>query len=236
MRSRSSQVLPRGLGRAIRYLGNYRREAAFAYAALLLATGAQLVVPQLIQRIIDAVTKGMAAERLLELPAQAQASAAATAGLDPQGLANLAQGAERALLWTGLLVMVFAVIRGLFAFSQAYMGELVSQSVSFDFRNELFAKIQRLSFSYHDRNQTGQLMVRATDDVEKVRLFIGQGLLMAVQSLVMLTGTLVLLWLANWRLTLVILPILPLAIFLFMSDRRLFRGRCSRACSGDCRR
>jgi len=228
MRSRSSQVLPRGLGRAIRYLGNYRREAAFAYAALLLATGAQLVVPQLIQRIIDAVTQGLAAQRVLALPAPAQASAALASGIDPQGLVNLAQGAERGLLWTGLLVMVFAVIRGLFAFSQAYMGELVSQSVSFDFRNELFAKIQRLSFSYHDRNQTGQLMVRATDDVEKVRLFIGQGLLMAVQSLVMLTGTLVLLWLANWRLTLVILPILPLAIFLFMLigavSRPLFEG------------
>ncbi len=44
-----------------------------------------------------------------------------------------------------------------------------------DLRNDLFAKIQRLSFSYHDRNQTGQLMIRATDDVEKVRLIIGQG-------------------------------------------------------------
>ena len=47
--------------------------------------------------------------------------------------------------------------------------------MAFDFRNELYAKIQRLSFSYHDRNQTGQLMIRATDDVEKVRMFIGQG-------------------------------------------------------------
>ena len=59
------------------------------------------------------------------------------------------------------------------------MGEKASQSVAFDLRNDLFAKIQRLSFSYHDRNQTGQLMIRATDDVEKVRQFIGQGLLLA---------------------------------------------------------
>ena len=56
------------------------------------------------------------------------------------------------------------------------MAEKTSQGVAFDFRNEIFAKIQRLSFSYHDRNQTGQLMIRATDDVEKVRLFIAPGL------------------------------------------------------------
>ena len=73
------------------------------------------------------------------------------------------------------------------------MSEMVSQNVAFDFRNDLFAKIQRLSFSYHDRNRTGQLMIRATDDVEKVRVFIGQGLVLAVQALFMLVGTLVIL-------------------------------------------
>ena len=107
-------------------------------------------------------------------------------------------------------------MRGLFAFAQTYMSERVSQSVAFDFRNELYAKIQRLSFSYHDRNQTGQLMIRATDDVEKVRLFIGQGLLMATQALVMLVGTLVILFFTNVSLTLVILPLLPVAMVIFM--------------------
>ena len=81
--------------------------------------------------------------------------------------------------------MIFAVLRGVFAFLQAYWAERNSQSVAFDLRNDLFAKIQRLSFSYHDRNQTGQLMIRATDDVEKVRLFIGQGLLQLVGALLL---------------------------------------------------
>ena len=117
--------------------------------------------------------------------------------------------------------MAFAVIRAFFSFSQNYMGERVSQSVAFDFRNELFAKIQRLSFSYHDRNQTGQLMIRATDDVEKVRMFIGQGLLMVAQALLLLTGALILLWVTNPRLTLVVLPVLPLAFAIFMIFGRL---------------
>jgi ATP-binding cassette subfamily B protein len=59
-------------------------------------------------------------------------------------------------------------------------------------------------------------MIRATDDVEKVRLFIGQGLLMAVGAIILLTGTLVILFSTNVRLTLIALPILPIALVLFM--------------------
>ena len=109
-----------------------------------------------------------------------------------------------------------AQIGSLFAFAQSYMAEKVSQEMAFDFRNDLFAKIQHLSFSYHDRNQTGQLMIRATDDVEKVRVFIGQGLLFALQAVVLLVGALVLLGITNWNLTLYVLPILPIALLLFM--------------------
>ena len=208
--------IPGGLARAIRYLGRYRRIALAAYGALFLATGAQLMVPQLVQNIIDAVTRGLIATRVLELPASIQALAAERLGLSLDGLTADRNGAESALLWAGILIVVFAIMRGLFAFSQAYMGERLSQSLAFDLRNDLFAKIQRLSFSYHDRNRTGQLMVRATDDVEKVRLFIGQGLLMAVQALVLLTGTLTLLLFTNARLMLVALPILPAALALFI--------------------
>jgi ATP-binding cassette subfamily B protein len=124
--------------------------------------------------------------------------------------------AETALFWAIGLTLLFAIIRGLFAFAQSYMAEKVSQEMAFDFRNDLFAKIQHLSFSYHDRNQTGQLMIRATDDVEKVRVFIGQGLLFALQAVVLLVGALVLLGITNWNLTLYILPILPIALLLFM--------------------
>src|SRR5690606_18148726 len=114
------------------------------------------------------------------------------------------------------LILVFAVARGFFAFTQSFFAEKVSQGIAFDLRNDLFAKIQRLSFSYHDRNRTGQLMVRATDDVEKLRLFVGQGLLILLQAIVLLVGALTLLVITNWRLTLVVLPILPIALILFM--------------------
>ena len=205
-----------GLGRAIRYLGRYKRAALLAYASLLVSTGAMLMVPQLVQNIIDSVTNGLIAGRLSEVPAAFRPQALELLGWTAEKFARYQGGAESALLWAGGLIVVFAVIRGLFSFSQNYMSETLSQSAAFDFRNELYARIQRLSFSYHDKTQTGQLMIRATDDVEKVRLFIGQGLLMAAQALVMLTATLIILTFTNPRLMLVILPVLPVALVMFM--------------------
>src|SRR3984893_6661944 len=176
------------LMRAMRYVGSHRRLALLAYGSLFVATAAQLVVPQFVQNIIDAVVRGGTGQ---------------------------ADGPQ-ALVAAMLAIVVFSVVRAVFAFGQQYNAERISQNVAFDFRNELFAKIQRLSFSYHDRNQTGQLMIRATDDVEKVRLFIGQGLVMALQAVVLLVGTLIVLWFTNQALTLVVLPILPIALVFFM--------------------
>jgi ATP-binding cassette subfamily B protein len=183
--------------RAVRYIGRHRRLAFLAYGSLFVATAAQLIVPQLVRVIIDAVVGGT------QLQSVDRASV------------------SQALIGAMIAIVVFSAVRALFAFGQQYNAERISQNVAFEFRNELFAKIQRLSFSYHDRNQTGQLMIRATDDVEKVRLFIGQGLVMALQSFLLLAATLIVLWFSNRNLTLVVLPILPIAFAVFFWFGRL---------------
>ena len=205
-----------GLGRAIKYLGHYKRLTALAYVFLFISTGAQLAVPQLVQNIIDAVTNGLIAKQLAQVPTTFLTTALQRLGWTPEQLVTYRDGGEKVLISAILLIVAFAVMRGMFAFAQAYTSERVSQSIAFDYRNDLYAKIQRLSFSYHDRNQTGQLMIRATDDVEKVRLFIGQGLLLALQAFVLLTATLIILATTNLQLTLIVLPVLPIALLLFM--------------------
>ena len=60
---------PKALMRAIKYIGGYRRLALLAYGSLFIATAAQLVVPQLIQNIIDEVVKAYTAQKVLALPA-----------------------------------------------------------------------------------------------------------------------------------------------------------------------
>lgn len=205
-----------GLRRAINYLFRYKRVAAVAYASLFISTLAQLMVPQLIQNLIDTVTNGYLANALAKLPPQVQTLALQKLGWTVEQLQSNQTNAEAWLIAVGLGVVGFAVMRGLFAFSTSFNAERTSQSVAYDLRNEIFSKIQRLSFSYHDQTQTGQLMVRATDDVEKVRLFVGQGLIMAAQAFVLLVGTLIILLFTNFSLTLVVLPTLPIAIVLFM--------------------
>ncbi|UCC77820.1 MAG: ABC transporter ATP-binding protein [Anaerolineales bacterium] len=205
-----------GLGRAVRYLGHYRKYALFAYLSLFISTSAILMVPRLTRNIIDAITSGFVARQLSAVPAQFLPMALDGLGWTMEQFERYQNGAVQAMLSAGAWILAFAIVRALFAYVNSYMSEQLSQSVAFDLRNDLFARIQRLSFSYHDRNQTGQLMVRATDDVEKLRLFIGQGLLMAVQALFMLTVTLVIVATTNWQLTLVMLPLLPVALILFM--------------------
>jgi ATP-binding cassette subfamily B protein len=220
MRSPRQPLQRSALGRALRYLWRYRALAAVPYIFALVATLAQLMVPQLVGSIIDAITGGVIARTLVpqldRVPEAFLPTLFEQLGYGEQELINLQANAERMLITAGIAIVAFALVRGLFAFLQTYWAERNSQSVAFDLRNELFAKIQRLSFSYHDQTQTGQLMIRATDDVEKVRIFIGQGMLLAASAVILLVGVLIILFRTNFRLTLVVLPILPIAMLLFM--------------------
>jgi len=221
-----------GLKRIFHYLGRSPREAILPYLFLVVATLSQLVVPHLVRNIIDAVTNGVIAQAVLDnlpkIPAFAMTQALPKI-LDflklpadwtkDQLVAEMTtrqSTAPNALVIASLAIVGFAVLRGLFAFLQAYWAERNSQSIAFELRNDLFAKIQRLSFSYHDRNQTGQLMIRATDDVEKVRLFMGQGLVQLASAVILIIGTLIILFSTNLQLAFVTLPILPVAMIMFM--------------------
>lgn len=224
-RKRSSRMASDGaqrgsLKRAIQYLKGYRTQAILPYLFLIVATVAQLAVPRLLRNMIDAVTRGIIAQnvvpRLDQIPASLLPQILDTLNTTKEQLLYDFNNAERLIITACIIVFIFAVVRAIFSFLQVFTAERNSQSVAFDLRNELFTKIQQLSFSYHDQMQTGQLMIRATDDVEKVRTFIGQGLLFAVQAVLILVGTLAILFTTNARLTLVVLPVLPLAMILFM--------------------
>ncbi len=120
------------------------------------------------------------------------------------------------IVWGMIALALVAIARGLFNFTQTFWSEKASQGVAFDIRNELFAKIQGLSFSYHDRAQTGQLMTRATNDVELLRQFAGQALFQVLNSVIMLVGTIIVLVSMNGQLALITLATVPV-IGLIMS-------------------
>jgi ATP-binding cassette, subfamily B, multidrug efflux pump len=131
------------------------------------------------------------------------------------------------LLAVGGLVAA-ALLRGMFQFLQGYLAERASQGVAYDLRNDLFAKIERLGFSYYDRVETGQLVTRLTSDVEQIRTFTGSGVVQLAAAAVMLAGTTALLFSLDWRLALVALVIVPVIFVLLLRFVRrigpLFRG------------
>jgi ATP-binding cassette, subfamily B, multidrug efflux pump len=125
------------------------------------------------------------------------------------------------ILYASLLLLLVAGIRNLFTFTQGFWSEKASQSAAYEMRNAIFARLENLSFSYHDHAQTGQLMTRVTSDVDTVRNFTGNGLLQLVNAIIMLFGSAIILLLTSWRLALIVLTIVPaiLTIFLFVLRR-----------------
>ncbi len=93
----------------------------------------------------------------------------------------------RVVLQAALLIVGLALLQGLFTFVRSYLVQALAERVGFDLRNELYAHLQRLPFAFYDRTQTGQLMSRATDDINNIRAM----LVMAMRPLVLAIGTFV---------------------------------------------
>lgn len=117
------------------------------------------------------------------------------------------------VIWRGSLALVaVAVAGGAATFLQGYLSARASHGVAFDMRNAIFERLQRLSFSYHDRASTGQLITRVTSDVDLVRDFAGGGLVQTISAILLLSGGIALLLAMNITLALVALTVIPATI------------------------
>ncbi len=114
----------------------------------------------------------------------------------------LGSGKSSFLIIAAVVIIAASALRGVAGYGQRYYAEVVSQRVSYKVRNALYERLQRLSFAFHDRSQTGQLMSRATVDVEAIRMFFGMGLLGMAQLLLMFLGVTYMLLAMDWKLAL----------------------------------
>ncbi|MBM3935331.1 MAG: ABC transporter ATP-binding protein [SAR202 cluster bacterium] len=121
-------------------------------------------------------------------------------------------GVQRDLYLYGGAVLASSVIRGAFSYGQAYFNESVSQLAAYDLRNAFFKKLHSMSFGFHDKQQTGNLMAMATSDVDAVRSFIGSGLMQWLSTIITLVGVAVTLISMNPRLGLISLMIIPVVV------------------------
>ncbi len=126
------------------------------------------------------------------------------------------------ILSSSLMLVALAAAGGFASFLQGYFSARASHGAAFDMRNAIFDKLQRLSFAYHDRAQTGQLITRVTSDVDLVREFVGGGLVQAVSAVLLLGGAVTLLFRLDTQLAWIAILVLPATIgVLLLFVRRL---------------
>ncbi|HZO87031.1 MAG TPA: ABC transporter ATP-binding protein [Chthonomonadaceae bacterium] len=118
----------------------------------------------------------------------------------------------RLLVGLSLTVLVVAALRGIFIFLNIYCIESAAQRTCFQLRNALYDHLQRLSFRFYDQAQTGQLMSRATSDVDALRRFLGFGMHNIMSNAVVFVGVLAVCFYINPVLSLVALFTLPAMI------------------------
>ncbi|MFN2169093.1 MAG: ABC transporter ATP-binding protein [Anaerolineae bacterium] len=124
-------------------------------------------------------------------------------------------GGDTALLgWSVAALLGVTAVKGVLSFLQGRWTEIASQSVAYQVRNAIHQKLANLSFSYHDRAQTGQLLSRAIQDVEYIRFLTGRATLRLVEATALLLGTAIALMLMNPRLTLLALGTVPLSAYI----------------------
>jgi ABC-type multidrug transport system fused ATPase/permease subunit len=144
-----------------------------------------------------------------------QAAAIVAAYLTGDALAHVIESRDRNELQflVGAIVVV-GLARALLMVGRRLISGRQALAVEFDLRNGLYAKFLRLSFGFYDRHQTGQLMSRATVDLQGVRFFLGYGLIFFFQHVLTIVAATAVMLAVNWRLALVAGAITPLLIVL----------------------
>jgi ATP-binding cassette subfamily B protein len=119
--------------------------------------------------------------------------------------------------------LVIAILGAVFSYFEKSSTTTVGQWVMHDLRRTLYAHIQRLSLSFHDESQTGDLISRVTSDIDTVQSFVTSGLLSVLVDLMTLIGMIAIMFVMNWRFTLVALSIAPVLFLVVFRYTRLIR-------------
>ena len=167
---------------------HYRTRLILAYACFFIAIGFSLLIPRLFGESIDRLVVIEGSQIIPLYPA------------------------TEVLVILASLILAASIMRGFFDFARTYTTDSLSQFVTYDFRNQIYDKLQHVSFAYHDKEHTGNLMSKATADVEAVRRFVNMGLVRSSEVVVRtLAVTCILVWL-NWELALISLVFVPFLV------------------------
>jgi ATP-binding cassette subfamily B protein len=127
-----------------------------------------------------------------------------------------------------LLMLAIAFSKGIFQFLTRWLVIGVSREIEYDLRNDLFRHLEGLSYSYYQKTRTGDVMARATNDLNAVRMLLGPAIMYSANTLVYTIAALAFMWRTSHRLTLLVFIPLPLSSILIQYFGRKIHERFER--------
>lgn len=122
-------------------------------------------------------------------------------------------GVREHILRGSLFLLGLAMLKGVMTYLTGVWTETSSQGVAYDIRNRFHEKLQELSFSFHDESETGQLLARSVQDVDRIRFLTGRAVLHLVQLGTQVIGVTVAMFIINPRLALLTFSVMPFLVF-----------------------
>ena len=139
----------------------------------------------------------------------------------------LQSGTTTRLWQLGGMLLFVTVTRGAIQYLDVYLGESVSHRISYALRNAFYDKLQRMSFAFHDKEHTGNLMSKATVDIDMTRMFVSFGLVRSLSLILLIVFVTGLLLQLDWQLALISLFFVPIiatrATWVSMRMRSMWR-------------
>jgi ATP-binding cassette subfamily B multidrug efflux pump len=183
-------MLPKSLRPLFPYMKKYRGAFAVGTLCVFLNNGIWILFPQVVRRAVGDLTDSLEKHHALQHP----------------------------LLTYALLLMAVACGRGIFQYLTRWILIGVSREIEFDLRNDFFRHLETLSYSYYQRTRTGDIMARATNDLNAVRMLLGPAIMYSANTVVFTAGALAFMLSISPRLTLYAflpLPIVSITIQYF---------------------
>jgi ATP-binding cassette, subfamily B, multidrug efflux pump len=126
---------------------------------------------------------------------------------------GLVQGDLSFLTLAAGILFGLGLLKALIGFGNRYTAEWLAHTIAFDLRNRLYDHIQRLSFSFHDHSQSGQLISRCIEDVRSLQNFTGHGIIELTRVLILIFGIIIILFIMDPLLAIIsLLPMIPLTL------------------------
>lgn len=193
------------LAKINKYLWRYKWRLSLGFVFVALQNYFRILIPPQFRKALDSASESLAQYK---------------ASTDPLEQANIVEAVTNELLIYGGFVIGFAIVMGFFMYMMRQTIIVVSRLIEYDLRKDIFQHYEELDLSFYGKNTTGDMMSRITEDVTKVRMYLGPGILYCINMVTLFTLAIIYMYHVNPKLTLYALapmPFLSISIYIVSS-------------------